>query len=213
MRTAVAQLNFNPEHQDSSSNLGESDRENILQGTYLRDVILRSFQPPSQSEPIPESEVPQEVFEEDHHEDDIPSRPLKGLFGDDMRIQSWAGRYSDLEPLAVEGDPILRDLNATQIRAVAMMLSNRISLVQGVRDNLHTCPRAHIVVFIASWHREDQDDHRNCSTSQGSVLSCLVVPTFVDVAPLVSRPTSRLHIPPSFARIPTLRWITWWKVS
>jgi hypothetical protein len=55
-----------------------------------------------------------------------------GLFEHDMRIRSWVQRR--LQPagtLRVEGDPDL-GLNESQERAVAMMLGNRLSLVQGV---------------------------------------------------------------------------------
>jgi hypothetical protein len=55
-----------------------------------------------------------------------------GAFKEDMRIQSWARRYSEVNPVRVEGDPVLSGLNATQTRAVAMMVGERISLVQGV---------------------------------------------------------------------------------
>lgn len=55
-----------------------------------------------------------------------------GAFKDDMRIHSWARRYAEIDPVRVEGDPVLAGLNATQTRAVAMMVGERISLVQGV---------------------------------------------------------------------------------
>ncbi|KZV83833.1 hypothetical protein EXIGLDRAFT_727916 [Exidia glandulosa HHB12029] len=48
----------------------------------------------------------------------------------DQRIQSWARRYSHPEPIVIPGDPVLK-LNSTQVRAIALMLASRVSLVQG----------------------------------------------------------------------------------
>lgn len=53
-----------------------------------------------------------------------------GLFAEDQRIHSWCERYARARPLRVEGDPEL-GLNQSQLRAVAMMLRERVSLVQG----------------------------------------------------------------------------------
>ncbi|KAE8259440.1 hypothetical protein A4X13_0g1013 [Tilletia indica] len=52
-------------------------------------------------------------------------------FDADCRIHSWASRYDRDHPLVIDGDPDLDGLNASQVRAVAMMLRNRVSLVQG----------------------------------------------------------------------------------
>ena len=53
-----------------------------------------------------------------------------GLFVNDMRIRSWYERYAREDPIVLDGDPDL-GLNASQLRAVAMMLRERVSLVQG----------------------------------------------------------------------------------
>ncbi|WFD19887.1 hypothetical protein MCAP1_002128 [Malassezia caprae] len=53
-----------------------------------------------------------------------------GLFAQDQRIHSWCERYARARPLRMEGDPEL-GLNQSQLRAVAMMLRERVSLVQG----------------------------------------------------------------------------------
>ena len=53
------------------------------------------------------------------------------MFKNDLLIQSWATRYSSPDPIVVEGDPILKDLNPSQIRAIATMISQRFSLIQG----------------------------------------------------------------------------------
>ena len=56
-----------------------------------------------------------------------------GIFSLDQRIHSWARRYRvPGHPVVVEGDPDLGALNATQRRAVAVMVGERVSLVQGV---------------------------------------------------------------------------------
>ncbi|KAI3624920.1 hypothetical protein CBS14141_002341 [Malassezia furfur] len=56
--------------------------------------------------------------------------PAEGLFARDMRIRSWYERYAAAEPLVLDSDPAL-GLNASQTRAVAMMLKEPLSLVQG----------------------------------------------------------------------------------
>lgn len=58
-----------------------------------------------------------------------PSR-CESIFAADARIKSWYERYSRSDPIVVEGDPDL-SLNASQLKAVALMLSNRLSLIQG----------------------------------------------------------------------------------
>ncbi|KAK0554635.1 hypothetical protein OC845_000667 [Tilletia horrida] len=52
-------------------------------------------------------------------------------FDSDCRIRSWAKRYDRDDPIVMDGDPDLGGLNTSQVRAVAMMLRNRVSLVQG----------------------------------------------------------------------------------
>lgn len=56
--------------------------------------------------------------------------PRDGLFARDMLIRSWYERYAREDPLVLDGDPAL-GLNASQTRAVAMMLREPLSLVQG----------------------------------------------------------------------------------
>lgn len=143
MRAAIGRLGCDVASQESSPEADASDREFILQGTYLRDVLLRSFRPPMSA--AAEDTV-------DGEQTSSPSGPLadydlrtsepspKGIFAADMRIQSWARRYSRKEPLVVEGDPVLSGLNSTQIRAVAMMLDNRFTLVQGVCTGFASYP-------------------------------------------------------------------------
>lgn len=52
------------------------------------------------------------------------------IFEPDWRIRSWYERYSRSAPLIMEDDPDL-SLNESQLKAVATMLSSRLSLIQG----------------------------------------------------------------------------------
>ncbi|TCD69007.1 hypothetical protein EIP91_009229 [Steccherinum ochraceum] len=140
MRAAIGRLSSDVQSQESSPDAGSSDREYILQGTHLRDILLRSFRPPptpaaadgEDTEPV-DDRRPSSPFEDVLLDRDLSTQQPspKSIFSADMRIQSWARRYSCQEPLVVEGDPVLSGLNATQIRAVAMMLDHRFTLVQG----------------------------------------------------------------------------------
>jgi hypothetical protein len=109
--------------------------------------------------------------------DDIDATPIpstsridepQGLLGRDQVIQSWTKRYrasNGKEPVAVEGDPDV-PLNPSQMRAIAMMLSERLSLVQGVRKVF-----LHDFVFgaesVAAWDGKDTCHHRDDQASQG----------------------------------------------
>lgn len=134
MRNAISHFNHNPAAIEQSDASSVPDRQIIHQGTYLRDILLRSFSPAltSAHEPL---QAADDVNYLSHDRLEHSSRETGdhgGAFKDDMRIQSWARRYSEVNPVRVEGDPVLRGLNATQTRAVAMMIGERISLVQGV---------------------------------------------------------------------------------
>ena len=54
-----------------------------------------------------------------------------GVFAEDDTIQSWARRYREIDPVVYEGDPVLPNLNTSQIRAMAVMIGERLSLIQG----------------------------------------------------------------------------------
>ncbi|KAL4077685.1 P-loop containing nucleoside triphosphate hydrolase protein [Scleroderma citrinum] len=129
MRAAIARLSQDPSTQEHCA----PDRQYILQGTHIRDILLHSFSPRSESlhEPLQAPDdveyVPRERLE--HRSREL--RDHSGAFKDDMRIQSWASRYARNDPIQIDGDPPLVDLNPTQVRAIAMMLGERISLVQG----------------------------------------------------------------------------------
>ncbi|KAG2035496.1 P-loop containing nucleoside triphosphate hydrolase protein [Suillus americanus] len=134
MREAISRFNQDPQAlADPTHLISSPDNQFILHGTHLRDVLLRSFSPdrPSLHVPLQPADevkyVPRGRLEHDSRE----VREHGGAFKEDMHIQSWARRYSQINPIAIDGDPVLEGLNATQIRAVAMMIGERISLVQG----------------------------------------------------------------------------------
>ncbi|KAI0270758.1 AAA domain-containing protein [Gloeopeniophorella convolvens] len=132
MSQAIGQLHQDPQtlEKDTSS----PGSELVLLGTHLRDVLLRSF---SAAEGSHEPRLMQPVDDASYAGHDVLDHPAStldvqgGMFKDDMRIQSWARRYSRADPVRVEGDPELRGLNSTQVRAVAMMVGQRISLIHG----------------------------------------------------------------------------------
>lgn len=160
-REAIDRLNLDPVLQDQQSlpvALSDQDPEEealamtmrrqrpqeILVGTGLRDLILRRFQSHYHPQAVPGSgqldEIAAQVAEmrpEDmeastgvDHDDRYP----RGILSPNKLIDSWARRYRVPEgraPVAVEGDPNV-PLNPSQTRAIAMMLSERLSLVQGV---------------------------------------------------------------------------------
>ncbi|KAH0579749.1 hypothetical protein H2248_002586 [Termitomyces sp. 'cryptogamus'] len=135
LREAVSHLHHDPTVYEEASH---TDPQPIMVGTHLRDVLLRTF------EPLEEEESPAHVGLQAADEVTyLPREKLEhswigttgssqsGAFKDDIRIQSWARRYTEQNPVVIEGDPVLTGLNATQLRAVAMMIGQRISLIQG----------------------------------------------------------------------------------
>ncbi|KAJ4481077.1 P-loop containing nucleoside triphosphate hydrolase protein [Lentinula aciculospora] len=160
MRTAIDSFGLDVRKQEQagvfippSSPKGQREREYIFNGTHLRDVLLRSFEPSERphahralQEPDDPDYVKRDVLEHDYHPDhlSLPTGGFQveppslgdnhGVFHDNMLIRSWASRHSRPNPLEVEGDPQFEELgrmNETQKRAMAMMLRERISLVQG----------------------------------------------------------------------------------
>ncbi|EAU90702.2 DNA helicase [Coprinopsis cinerea okayama7 len=107
--------------------------QNVCEGTHLRDILLKSFTP--EADPMPVSDDPNSTIEQTP-EDPTEKHPGEGgrgggAFSDDTRIQSWVSRYSLPVPLVSEGDMPIHNLNSSQIRAMASMIGNRLSLVQG----------------------------------------------------------------------------------
>jgi hypothetical protein len=106
----------------------------ILHGTHLRHLLLQSFSPTSESTHLTPLQRADEIKYLSHETLDHGSRVSKvsiGAFKDDMRIMSWAKRYMRPNPVRVEGDPVL-PLNSSQVRAVATMIAEDMSLIQGV---------------------------------------------------------------------------------
>ena len=112
MKEAIQCLHYDPAQQladswsqhdsDPMRQEGQRAREVILQGTYLRNALLRSFYTSSATtEP-----------------------PSTNFFAPNAHLTSWARRYARPNPVVISGDPDLRakGLNDTQIRAVAVML-------------------------------------------------------------------------------------------
>ncbi len=113
--------------------------QTILKGTNLRDQLLRAFQQdfvPLKAGPMGIHEIiqPQAVLAATDVDAISTPRPVvhsPGVLAGNQLIQSWTRRHrNDRSPLVVEGDPII-GLNPSQTRAIAMMLGERLSLVQG----------------------------------------------------------------------------------
>ena len=128
--------------------------QTILQGSMLRDRILRAFQEdfvpyastasvsspsvgPKDNAKVPDGivQAQTELKVTDVDAVNVPShiaaRP-SGVLDRNQLIQSWTRRYrAEGDVVKSDGDPIV-PLNASQMRAIAMMFSERLSLVQGV---------------------------------------------------------------------------------
>jgi len=133
---AITQLHQDPRALEEDTSNPES--ELVLLGTYIRGVILRSFSP---ADKVYEPKPFQAADDASYAAHDTLDHPAEigaehwGIFKDDMRIQSWARRHLRVNPVRVEGDPELHGLNATQIRAIAMMVGQRMTLIHGVRTD------------------------------------------------------------------------------
>lgn len=164
MEEAIRQLHHDPSTQETPE-ANTSDHEVMLQGTYLRDILLRSYLPsPDESAELSSdptnNHAPSVLCPAEAENQQVD---LRGLFQDDSRIMSWATRYSKPCPVIVEGDPALEGLNVTQIRAIAMMLNNRCSLVQGVYAEAFSC-----LTDLTSFMRSLQEQERRRRLSQQS---------------------------------------------
>lgn len=116
---AMRAFNYDPESQRSVPAQGE---EIILRGTSLRKELLGTWRPPTTS-----SNQPIEIA----HGQEISDTASGGAFANNERVVDWARRYSLPNPERREGDPDIQ-LNTTQIQAIAQMLQERVSLIQGV---------------------------------------------------------------------------------
>ncbi|KAI5119257.1 hypothetical protein M0805_007260 [Coniferiporia weirii] len=142
MREAIYLLNSDPEVNERDPLNKRGERELILQGTQLRDVLLESFTSATNHDASTSHKHLQDPAERhylNHEQLDHENRlghngeisRSGGAFNDNCLIRSWAQRYQKPEPVVIEGDPVLSGLNASQVRAMAMMIGERISLVQG----------------------------------------------------------------------------------
>jgi hypothetical protein len=131
--------------------------QTILAGTALRDKVLRAFQEDyipyepkgelrisssglaGNSELVNDGIVApvKELHASDVDAVPVPSQKIHsvqasgGLVKNEL-IRSWSMRYrAEGEVVRSDGDPDI-PLNPSQMRAIAMMLSERLSLVQGV---------------------------------------------------------------------------------
>lgn len=149
MREAMRYLEVSPERIENDSVNKPNQVELILQGSQLRDVLLQSFgtsgtenpalSPQHLQDPGEKRYLSPEQLEHDSKLQESTSITMPGngsgggggAFADNCLIRSWATRYRRPNPVVVEGDPDLSGLNASQIRAMATMIGERISLVQG----------------------------------------------------------------------------------
>lgn len=142
MRHAISYLYHAPQEIEQMD-AGISS-EYMLRGTELRDVLLRTFDP---------KEMPWQEHAQLQSPDDVtyPSHDVLehegrgkndfadlGAFRNDQRILSWAKRYSRDYPIVMDGDPPV-DLNNSQRKAMATMIGQRISLIQGVGSKTFLC--------------------------------------------------------------------------
>lgn len=128
MKEAVRNMSQDPQLEENTSD------ELILQGTHVRDILLRTFSTKEDQthEHVPLQDADDPNYVSKNTLDHDSSGGSLGAFQDDMCIQSWATRYSKHRPIVVEGDPILPNLNPSQVRAMATMVGQGASLIQGV---------------------------------------------------------------------------------
>lgn len=151
MRSAISYLANELEKIEEAS---DGWQQYILQGTELRDVLLRSFQP-LRAIPGPDAEEVSDLPEPVGETQGAASTKVRGLdlpweemgaFKHDQRIVSWAKRHMKTDPIILDSDPPL-ELNKSQRQAVAAMIGRRISLIQGV--NTLRCLPLFVLISIA----------------------------------------------------------------
>lgn len=121
-------------------------REISRRGTSLRELI------------VPSSQDEAAVDEPQEHQQ-------SALFTNDQLINSWVRRYEREQPLVMPGDPDL-GLNASQLRAIACALSDRLSLIQGVRDAPQCLQPLSLTLDCAA--TRDRQESNDCGTDQAS---------------------------------------------
>lgn len=165
MRKAISYLHYDPNHVEQLPQ--SDDQEYILLGTSLRDVLLRSEDPARVAhrgdfhalQASDDVSYPKDALS--HGVREFSSKEFEGVFKDDIRIHSWAERYSSDDPLVLEGDPDLGSLNRSQIKAMATMIGKRISLVQGVNIlHINLIHRLQVLIdLLASWNGQNQNHY------------------------------------------------------
>lgn len=116
--------------------------QTVLNGTTLRDIILRSFQGVDGASQESEEgrAFPTDVLPSDVDATPLPPQAVAqragGAFANHPKIASWARRYREPNPVRFKDDPPL-NLNPSQMRAIALMLGERMSLIQGVSTIAH----------------------------------------------------------------------------
>ncbi|KAH6904509.1 P-loop containing nucleoside triphosphate hydrolase protein [Coprinopsis sp. MPI-PUGE-AT-0042] len=121
MKEAISQFTFNAKVLEDTT--PASGTEWAIRGTHLRDVLLEGFVPEEDSLVPGDKPAAQQA---------ILTPTSNGAFADDVRISDWVHRYLQPIPEVKEGDMPLEGLNTSQMKAIASMIGNRISLVQGV---------------------------------------------------------------------------------
>jgi hypothetical protein len=106
---AIDLLQFDPGLMENRST---DKTEYPLRGTHLRSELLGAYRPNGTSW-------------------DEENRPRRGIFTYYPELLDWARRYSVADPIKEPEDPEIL-LNGSQIRAIALMLQRKFSLIQGV---------------------------------------------------------------------------------
>lgn len=149
-----------------SGNLPPPLKEFALQGTSLRELLVPSLDAIASKKPIStddteEDSTPLALLQLSAHDSqiDIANSTLattttasnpSSLLMDNQLIRSWVRRYEREDPITMIGDPDIA-LNPSQTRAVAMALSERLSLIQGVSFSRSLVP-ACFPSFLLSYH-------------------------------------------------------------
>ena len=133
-------------------------QETILSGTSLRDKVLHAFQehfvPYDSNTTLSAAHNPEEMTDgvvvaqknlksTDVDAVNVPSRnqSVSGQLVRNDLIKSWAIRHRSEGPICKsDGDPHV-PLNPSQLRAIAMIVSERLSLIQGVSNVVIQCWR------------------------------------------------------------------------
>jgi hypothetical protein len=131
-------------------------REWTLQGTELREEIVPSSASSSSGAPSESSTT------EEEESPPLLARPIESdLFRDNQLIHSWIERYRRDDPLVLPGDPDL-GLNASQTKAIAMALGDRLSLIQGVRSRSDSFACCCAELASENSHRGRASRRRSC---------------------------------------------------